>query len=400
MALVDTVRKVRFWAQKKMNRLPGVQIFPQAAEKPHKEKLLFLAWFNPEGLGTIRQTIEQLIALSSYRIDLLNLYTCLPLSPELDLNYYDGIIIHNTISYDVDNLRRLDSERQDKLKEYAGVKIVMKQDEHFRTGLMGEYLGETGIDLLLTICDDENARRFYPEEVAPKLQFMQFLTGYIPESFRHLPYRATDARPIDVGYRGSIQPAEFGRLAWEKRSIGEDFRPYAEQRGLVTDISSRWEDRFMGDDWLAFLGRCKATLGVESGSDIVDKDGDVERDFKAFSSKYPDASDEEILRFLAPYEEGLQYRAISPRHFEAAACRSVQVLFEGEYQGIFLPGQHYIPLKRDFSNVDEVMDTLLDERKRVEMTDRAFEEIVLNPKYAYSYFVKMFDERLEELFSR
>jgi hypothetical protein len=362
-----------------------------------QEKFLYIVWFDPDGLMTIRQTIEELIRFSSYSIDLLNLYpeVCMPGNTALD--DYDGVIIHNTIAYNVDNLYLLDKACPTTLKDYTGLKILMKQDEHYRTDRIARYLGEIGIDLLLTICDKKKARDFYPSSVAPRTKFMRFLTGYVPEMFRALPYRATDNRGIDVGYRGSIQPMQFGRLAYEKKMIGADFLPYAHKRGLVTDISSRWEDRFLGTAWLDFLGNCKATLGMESGSDIVDYDGSVELKYNEYIQKHPKASDEEILELLAPHEGVKSYRAISPRHFEAAACRSVQVLFEGEYQGIFRPDIHYIPLKRDFSNVEEAIDKVMDEKLRRQMTDRAFEDIIANPRYTFAAFAAAFDGRLKHL---
>ena len=50
----------------------------------------------------------------------------------------------------------------------------------------------------------------------------------------------------------------------------------------------------------------------------------------------------------------IDLRTISPRHFEAAAFRVCQVLFEGRYAGVMEPMRHYIPLRKDFSNFDEV----------------------------------------------
>ncbi|MDR0605868.1 MAG: hypothetical protein LBG80_16380 [Bacteroidales bacterium] len=366
-------------------------------DKLRKEKLLFLVYLNPNGIITIRQTIEEVIKLSSYRIDFLNLYHSYRGALD-NIDSYDGIIIHNTLSYRVANILHLERINKRRLRDYHGLKIMMKQDEHYLTDQMAQYLGENGFDLLLTLCDESNVRSFYPEAVTPRLHFMPYLTGFVPSEFKTIRSLPFSERCIDIGYRGSIQPASFGRLAWEKRMIGDAIRQYAEQRGFKTNISSRWEDRFMGNAWLKFLGNCKATLGVESGSDLVDRNGQIEQELNNFIKRNPKVDDKQILEFLAPYEGILCYRAVAPRHFEAAACKTVQIFFEGNYQGIFHANRHFIPLRRDFSNVGEVLDKLRDEQYCINMTECSFEEIIMNHKYSFENFVKKFDEKLEILF--
>ena len=123
-----------------------------------------------------------------------------------------------------------------------------------------------------------------------KMKFMHYLTGYVPDEYIDFEIDL-GCRDIDVGYRGSIQPLLFGQLAYEKREIGVRFAYYAMKRGLKCDISSRWEDRLMGDSWLDFLKRCKAVLGAESGSDIVDYTVEVKHQFDYFLKKHPKSTD-------------------------------------------------------------------------------------------------------------
>ena len=47
------------------------------------------------------------------------------------------------------------------------------------------------------------------------------LTSYVTPTLRALDSRKAE-RPIEIGFRGSIQPLEFGRLAFEKHKIGDD----------------------------------------------------------------------------------------------------------------------------------------------------------------------------------
>jgi hypothetical protein len=163
------------------------------------------------------------------------------------------------------------------------------------------------------------------------------------------------------------------------------------------DISSRWEDRYFGRDWYDFLGRCKATLGVESGASLFDFDGEVERRTNSYLRDHPTATFEELEeQVLKPYNGNVRYRAISPRHFEAAACRTVQILFEGASQGIFRPWEHYLPLRRDFSNFDDVLRSLRDRATINPMLERAFVEVVANPTNHYRSFVVRLDDAIEQ----
>ena len=82
--------------------------------------------------------------------------------------------------------------------------------------------------------------------------------------------------------------------------------------------------------------------------------------------------------FLHRYEGNVDYATVSPRHFEAAATRSIQLLYEGQYAGIFEPYRHFLPLKRDLSNLDALLDFARDERRAKEMTDAAFDEVIMN----------------------
>ena len=74
---------------------------------------------------------------------------------------------------------------------------------------------------------------------------------------------------------------------------------------------------------------------------------------------------------------------ISPRHLEACLTRTGQILVEGEYNGILKPDLHYIPLKADFSNLQEVFDRIQDEPARLEMVECAYRDIVATGRYTY-----------------
>ena len=69
--------------------------------------------------------------------------------------------------------------------------------------------------------------------------------------------------------------------------------------------------------------------------------------------------------------------------------KTLQILVEGDYAGIFKPSKHYIPLKRDFSNIDEILKLLHDEAYCQKIIDAAYVDIVMTEKYTYRAFAQM-----------
>jgi hypothetical protein len=370
-------------------------------------RILLIAWFDPWGLGTIRDHVAALASLSCFRVDVLNLFFCRTASGRFELPAsirladYQGVIIHPTVSYSPDNLNGLDARRDEKLADFAGVKVLLKQDEHYRTERVLAHLERTGYQVLATCLEPGEAQKVYPPGRLPGLELLYVLTGYVTDDMLALRLPPLAERPIDVGYRGSLQPWFFGRLAFEKQEIGDRFLIEGARLGLRMDISSRWEDRYFGAAWYGFLGRCKATLGVESGASIVDFDGDAEHLTAEYLAAHPGASFDALeSAVLLPFNHNVRYRAISPRHLEAAACRTVQILYEGRYQGIFRPWEHYLPLRRDFGNLDEVVRALRDPRVVEPMVERAFVEVVADPANRYPAFVAAVDGAIDRALAR
>lgn len=91
---------------------------------------------------------------------------------------------------------------------------------------------------------------------------------------------------------------------------------------------------------------------------------------------------------------------ISPRVFEAIVHKTALVLFEGTYSGIVKPDVHYIPLKKDFSNVDEVITKLQDDVYLEALTERAYTDIITSGRYSYRQFIKKFDQFLAQRLSK
>jgi glycosyltransferase involved in cell wall biosynthesis len=371
------------------------------------EELLLLCHYDPNGISTVPETVAFMQKYSRFSVTVLNLFEhgknsgTLCLSPHINLRKFDGIVIHNSLSYNVDNLRSLDSLLEFKIRDFTGVKVLMKQDENFKFKELASYIGDVRFDLIFTCLPPEAIPVVYPASLVGAPTFVRMLTGYITPTLRNFSLGG-ESRKIDVGYRGSIQPLNFGRLAYEKRKIGDDFAQLKQTRDLTLDISSRWEDRLGSGAWLEFLASCKATLGVESGASVFDLDGDLVARCASAEKKYgPIREDaeyaEHFLGELADIEGKINYNQISPRHFEAAATRTLQIMYPGYYSGIFKKGRHYVELARDYSNIEQVLEILRDENLYQEIVDRAYDEIVCNSEYWIETFAKRFDQQVARM---
>lgn len=374
------------------------------------KRLLLIYWHIPKEHMMIANQIKAIREKSTFTIDTYNTFNQIldkkgyffnsksKQTDQIDISAYDGFIIHNTIAYDVNNVRLLDENFSPNLSAFKGVKVLMKQDEHFKTYLTFDLLNDWGFHLLLSCVPPEEWRKHFADRISPSLDILHTLTGYVEEPMKHFTYTQNDHRPVDIFYRGFKLPYSFGRLSYEKYMIGERFKEICKEHNLAWDISSDVKDRIYGKSWIQALARSKGVLAVESGASVFDVDGSIKQKTEEYLKEYPDATFEEIANmFFKDKEYIVQYAQISPRHFEAAATRTLQIMFEGRYSDIFIEDQHYLSLKKDFSNLETILSNFMNPEIRYEITERAYKDIILNEEFSYDSFVKKFDNALKNL---
>ncbi|MBD0370369.1 MAG: glycosyltransferase family 1 protein [Pyrinomonadaceae bacterium] len=282
--------------------------------------------------------------------------------------------------------------RIEPLKSVDAVKVALPQDEFLNTDLLCDFINEFRIDHVFSVAPQSEWKTIYPNVDRERVRFSTVLTGYLDEhtvkKINELAGR-TGERTIDVGYRAWRGAPWLGRHGILKAEIADVFEAQGPSKGLVTDVSTRPEDTFLGDAWYEFMLRCKYIIGVEGGASIIDRDGSLRKKTDEYTKEHPSATFDEIEANCFPGLDGsLKLFAISPRHLEACATRTCQVLVEGHYNGILEPGRHYIELKRDFSNLEEVLESIRRDDLRAEITKRAYREIVETGKYTYESFVR------------
>lgn len=312
----------------------------------------------------------------------------------IDLAQFDALVIHYTLAIFLNHY--LSPQARKKIRDFKGLKACFIQDEYRCVNKTIGALEDLGIDILFTSVPESEFKKVYTSRLK-KITCVNVLTGYVPEDLPFLEVPPYAARRIDVSYRGRSLPYYLGALAQEKAIIGQKFLKDVQRYDLITDIDYTEERRLYGKKWIDFLSQSKACLGVESGASVFDFTGEIQKNVEDYLEKNPAAFFEDVQQlFFAEAEGKIKLNQISPRCFEAAALRTLMILYEGEYSGILLPWKHYVPLKKDHSNMKEVVDIVKDPGKATEIIAFAYKEIALNPLYSYQELTDIFDDTLEK----
>ncbi|MGH2650190.1 MAG: hypothetical protein ACRDHK_03135 [Actinomycetota bacterium] len=280
----------------------------------------------------------------------------------------------------------------------TGRKVAFFQDEYRFWPERAAFLNRYNVDCVYTCVEPPYYKDTYQRHTkVPRL--VTYIPGYVSEEMVRWGREAAKPdreRRVDIGYRGRQAFPYMGKGAREKHDIGVRFLERAAESGLVMDIGTEEHRRIYGKRWITFLADCRAALGVEAGVSIFDIDNVVLPACERILAENPDISLEELHDWLlASYDgHGVYYRTVSPRVFEAASARTCQILYEGKYSGIIEPMIHYIPLKKDFSNFDEVITRYRDEDLRHHLVENSYRDLISSDAYSYRSFITRFDEEL------
>jgi hypothetical protein len=367
-----------------------------------KLRVLLLADVRPDGLdffgrrlaGTMLDHIHALSRGSRHHVYCLNSrgWTA---SEAIEFDTFDVLVIHYSISV-IDNAY-LSPAFRERIRTFPGLKVIFIQDEYRRVNAYVDAIIDLGISVLFTCVPEISIDVVYRRLRDRGVKIIPTLTGFVSDELALRPRRSLRERPLDVVYRGRPVPYELGDLGYEKVEIAQRFIDEAQRHGLAVDVDWREEARIYGDRWVDFMSSGRATLGTESGASIVDFDGSIASSVEAYGRRHPGAQYREVAdAVLKPHEGNILINTISPRAFEAICLGTALVLFPGQYSGILQPWRHYVPLAKNFSNIEEVADCLTDLPFLERLTQTAFDEIVNPGTYSYSAFTKKVDDALAE----
>lgn len=274
-------------------------------------------------------------------------------------------------------------------------KIALPQDDYTSSGVLDRWMCDWCVDVVFPACTND-WQVLYPSYFNLG-RLCQGYTGYINDD---LIDRTGSPRPIveratDVAYRAANLSPVFGRLGQTKTEFGERFLRAAFGLSLRMDVSTRPQDSILGVRWYDFIENTRCMLGVNSGSSLLDPEGDINAAVFRYLQRHPEASFEEVEAACFPGLEGrYEFTAVSPRNLECALFGTVQILAPGAYGGFLHPWEHYIPLEPDMSNFTDVAPLLGDYSYLQAMAGRCRESILSYPELRYSHHV---DELIKEI---
>lgn len=315
-------------------------------------------------------------------------------SDKMNLSCFDIVVIHYSVRLPFDQLSDFLIQ---KLDAFQGLKLLFIQDEYDHTNKAKKIMQKVEFHSIFTVVPDKSIPLIYPPDDFPGTTFINNLTGYIPDELtsKIITYIPPSKRSCIIAYRGRPLPIKYGRLGQDKINIGKHVKAYCKSKGIEHDISWKEEDRIYGNAWYQFIASSKAMLGTESGSNVFDWDGNLQDKIDKYKKKNLSCKEQEIYdAVVAPEELDGTMNQISPRVFEMIAARTVMILFEGNYSGVLIPHKHYIPLRKDFSNLDKVFSLLKDDDYLDKMVEKAYGDIINTKKYSYQTFIKMIDEQI------
>jgi hypothetical protein len=282
------------------------------------------------------------------------------------------------------------------VRESSAVKIAFPQDEYDCNVLLDDWMCEWNVDVVFSVIDsgwDVLYPRYHMQG-----NIRLGYTGYIDESLINRPTKPFKQRAIDIGYRAKKLPPYFGRVGQAKWTIGRDVERLARNTGLNVDIELGDQGTLFGEAWLKFIDNSKFTLGANSGSSLLDPIGEIQRHVRTYLTANPDATFEAVEAACFAGQEGLySFTAISPRVLEAALLDSAQILVDGEYSGIVKPGEHYLAIREDASNYEEVRAAMSDAAAVTKMIKRCREAILSVDALRYRNKARMTLELIGDL---
>ena len=246
-----------------------------------------------------------------------------------------------------------------------------------------------GISMLVTQSNSHKIHQIYREAIGCQVIGLPN-TGINPDVFK--PMVEFDKREIDIGYRATSGTMYLGHN--ERNSIAQYFNLHGSKHNLTLDISTDETQRFTTQQWALFLNKCKGQIGSEAGYDYFETNDETRLAVNKYTDNNPEATFQEVYeKFFENYGPKTPMRIISGRNIEAAGTKTVQILLEGKYGGYFQPDTHYIALKKDFTNFDEVVDKFSDPSYSSQIAANAYDLVM--SELTYDKILNKFHEQVQ-----
>ena len=311
-----------------------------------------------------------------------------------DLSSFDCIILTTSFlssKWSPGSFNRVQS-RIENLNQYNGLIVALPQDEFVNTALLDSYFESLSNLHIMTILPESEWSKIYPSSMKKGHTFEQVLTGYI----NHLPSKKQldfFKRKYEISYRAWETEPWLGKHSYKKYEI---YKKFAEVKKPNWNISTNQKDVLVGKSWDKLLQNSKFVIGTEQGASISDPHGILREQYLIYKANNPDSDwmkSYEDCNFEL-YEKSLDLRGLSPRIFEAMQNNAALILLEGDYNGVLKPNKHYLPLKKDYSNLEAIVSNLNVEtyKKIIE----SYTEIFHNTELWYGHLAEIVNSKVKK----
>jgi glycosyltransferase involved in cell wall biosynthesis len=381
--------------------LKFVETLKKTTDLPQKKNILVLHYVTDSNKENIPRTvIHNLESFSSYSRHRIDYFCIANLSEEdlsaVDFSRYDCLVMH----YYSQVYSVLPEDLMVKIREFNGKKIFFAQDDYDHISRNRKKYTDCKIDILFSPVSNEKSLRYlYPDKNMEGIQILHYLTGYSQDVGLSEEPKPIRQRSCDIFYRGNDVGWAYGRLGHEKQQIGIKMKEILQFSSFNVDIECSISKQIYGNEYFRRMGNAKATLVTESGSSIIfDSDDFMQQkiDIITLSRENEMMPEQKKLeeRFPEFFKQEGQFNVaeISPKVFEAINCKTAIIAYEGHYSGVLIPGKHFIPLKKDYSNIEDVLQKLSDHKFLQELVDTAYSDIIASGLYSYQRFIENFDQ--------
>ena len=305
---------------------------------------------------------------------------------EIKDNKYDLVIISDSFMvFRSSPYWKVLTSRVSDLLRNAKRKALFLQDDYIRPDQTTSFARLNGITVYSVFSHVHDLYASVGVESKPWLiGFADQDLNLMLESMR-IPW---EARTLDVGQRVLKTPLEYGSEGRRKAVVAERFGKEMSYRGFACDISTEEKDRFTGTDWFHFLANTRSTIGCQSGASLITNSPWMQVRASVIGTVYGEQSFEsQLKRLLGQKHQETALLAPSPRIFEAASLGVLQILERSPISYGIEPWDHYVPLERDFSNI-EVVSSFLRSREAPETTKRAHEALFSSKEWSRSKWME------------
>ncbi len=346
-------------------------------------KLIVLHALRPTSRKTTIDHVGSLTAISGDE-NVSYLHFSNPLTPEIlhmDCNIF--VINYDFLNYRFTPMWKSIKDRFKEVAQRAQYRVAIVQDDFWAHLELDDWIADWNIDRVLTPIES-NLETLYPKSIQ-KTEFKTVLTGYAPNSKDCGERTPLSVRGIDLGQRVRHMSPSLGFYAEKKALQAINFGSLAEKKGFIVDVSADPNHALLGNQWIRFLSNSKFTVSMKGGASLADPRGMIHHKVNRYLARNPEAVFEEVESSCFPGLDGKHvYSAISPRLFEAAAAGTCQVLQEDDYLGVLKPWVHYLPLKADLSNSQEILEAMKNLQECQKIADNCFETLISSNEFTHS----------------